>query len=392
MKAIIFALLFAVYPGLSQTEGPYLNQLTPAEEAAGFELLFDGQTRDNSKLVNVDGGDINWVIDDDALLCQSMGEPYSLCTYKEYASFELRLSMKLGTAGQNSGIFFRWNGRGMNGYMENTEFGIQGEPHDCDYPCHTGDNYSLQYATHYPQVLNEYNSVHIWANGNSMEFWVQGEKVNEFEILSDEWRDQHTSSAFSLTQHDTGYICIQDHGPGMTDQFWIRDYRIRAFEQDGRAPAPVVFIEPSGDSARVEMDVGMIGAVIRYTTDGTDPDENSVEYTEPFFLKSSATVKAATFRDPLGPSEIVSDDFVTDVIHARRYLGPAVRRGRNLEINIMHSGSYVLEMLNLKGEVCAREEGTGPRTCHLALPKERGMYVVRIKTGRHMYTRPWVFY
>jgi len=36
-------------------------------------------------------------------------------------------------------------------------------------------------------------------------------------------------------------------------------------------------------------------AVIRYTTDGSDPDYNSKKYTKPFKLKGSITIKARTF-------------------------------------------------------------------------------------------------
>ena len=52
--------------------------------------------------------------------------------------------------------------------------------------------------------------------------------------------------------------------------------------------------------------IGEDGSTIYYTTDGSDPDDESTEYTEPFEVTAGSTVKAiaySPFRS--GPSEIV---------------------------------------------------------------------------------------
>ena len=52
------------------------------------------------------------------------------------------------------------------------------------------------------------------------------------------------------------------------------------------------------------------GAEIRYTTDGSNPDENSTVYTAPFKITESTTVKAVAYQSDRTPSETVSAEYV----------------------------------------------------------------------------------
>lgn len=47
------------------------------------------------------------------------------------------------------------------------------------------------------------------------------------------------------------------------------------------------------------------GAVIRYTTDGSDPDASSAVYTGPIFVDDDVTIKARAFEDGKNPSPVV---------------------------------------------------------------------------------------
>jgi hypothetical protein len=402
------------------SQGGYLNQLTPAEEAAGFELLFDGVSLDNQKLVNVDGGDAAWTVNDDALLCQSQGTGNNLCTFKEHSSFELRFSYKLGNTEQNSGIKFLWSGRGMGGNMKCTEFAIQAEPHTCDYECHTGDNYHMQSASSNPQVMGEYNTLGLLMNGRLVQFWINGEKVNEFELESDEWYAQVTADD-KYTDPDygkieTGYICIQDHGGSLSNQFWVRDYRIRDFEQDGVAPVPVITVSnATGESSDISMDVGLAGAEIRYTTDGSEPDENADIYTETFTLNSSATIKARAFHPWFAPSETASEEFsstavpgcpdpdyleyipdsirthddpslcLTGIISPEREGAPVSRITGPLTITVALDGKYIVDIITLNGRTIASRQGKGMQTFSFPEVRNSGLYLVRVKHPKGDY-------
>jgi hypothetical protein len=52
------------------------------------------------------------------------------------------------------------------------------------------------------------------------------------------------------------------------------------------------------------------GATIYYTLDGTVPDESSIEYTAPFTLDQSCTVKACAYKDGLKPG-YVTEKFIS---------------------------------------------------------------------------------
>lgn len=75
--------------------------------------------------------------------------------------------------------------------------------------------------------------------------------------------------------------------------------------------APVITGEtPFIGSTTVTITCEEEGATIRYTIDGTDPTINSTEYTEPFELTETTTVKAIAFNEAEDCSPIVSKEFV----------------------------------------------------------------------------------
>jgi protein translocase SecG subunit len=55
------------------------------------------------------------------------------------------------------------------------------------------------------------------------------------------------------------------------------------------------------------------GTTIRYTTDGTDPDENSAVYTKPLRVEPGTTVKARAFREKWTTSAVADGVYPMDV-------------------------------------------------------------------------------
>lgn len=73
------------------------------------------------------------------------------------------------------------------------------------------------------------------------------------------------------------------------------------------------------DKGKVELVLGTQGGVpVRYTLDGSDPDESSAIYTEPLHISQSCTVKAVAFRDNMEP-KVFSQEF-----HAHKAMGRPV--------------------------------------------------------------------
>ena len=63
----------------------------------------------------------------------------------------------------------------------------------------------------------------------------------------------------------------------------------------------------STTSNTVTLSCATVGAVIRYTLDGSEVSEQSAEYTAPFAYDASQTVKAKAFKDGLIPSDTFSN-------------------------------------------------------------------------------------
>ena len=64
-------------------------------------------------------------------------------------------------------------------------------------------------------------------NGARVEHWLNGEKVVEYELWSDDWKERVAKSKFAAMpaygQSKTGHIALQDHG----DPVWFRGIKIR---------------------------------------------------------------------------------------------------------------------------------------------------------------------
>jgi cytochrome c len=80
------------------------NYLTVEEQAAGWRLLFDGQTTNGWRGYRKDHFPAGWVVKDGCLT--RVGPGGDICTGEEFDSFELQIEWRIG-AGGNSGIFFR---------------------------------------------------------------------------------------------------------------------------------------------------------------------------------------------------------------------------------------------------------------------------------------------
>ncbi|MBQ7786023.1 MAG: lamin tail domain-containing protein [Clostridia bacterium] len=56
-------------------------------------------------------------------------------------------------------------------------------------------------------------------------------------------------------------------------------------------------------------------SVVRYTLDGTDPDERSPQYTQPIEIEKNTVLRARSFRDGVEPSQVVSQTYLISVYH-----------------------------------------------------------------------------
>jgi len=131
----------------------------------------------------------------------------------------------------------------------------------------------------------------------------------------------------------------------------------------------------SPDSVLVNIRQYSKDAEIRYTLDGTKPNENSELYTQPFALEKSAVIKARTFKKGFKPSftktnRIVFIDSLKNGLHYNYYLGNwiklpdfsklrPVRSGKVFNISLDEFDDLAIAFgLVLSGEIEINEGGS----------------------------------
>lgn len=204
--------------------------LSAKEKAEGWKLLFDGKTLNGWRAWKSETPSPGWKVVDGVLFREAGGG--DLVTVDEYGDFELTLDWRLDkTPGGNSGIFFRVTQEGEQAWWSGPEFQI------LDNAGHRDGKNPLtsagaNYAVHEPvkdvtKPLGEWNSVRLVVKGAHVEHWMNGVKLLEYEMWSDDWAKRVAASKFGKIpiygQAKRGRIGLQDHG----NPVWFRNIKIR---------------------------------------------------------------------------------------------------------------------------------------------------------------------
>ncbi len=205
------------------------NTLTEAERAAGWRLLFDG-TLNGWRGYRADDVPASWSVADGVLAFAPGGGGGDLVTVERFGDFELAFEWRVGPGG-NSGVFYRVTEEEVAPYWTGPEYQIldNGGHRDGRTPeTSAGSNYGL----HAPRrdltrPAGEWNAGRIVVRGDHVEHWMNGEKILEYELRSEEWRNAVARTKFSdwprYGMAAQGHIGLQDHG----DPVWYRKIRIR---------------------------------------------------------------------------------------------------------------------------------------------------------------------
>ena len=208
------------------------NTLTEEEKADGWELLFDGEDFSHWRGFKQDSVPAGWTIDDNAIHFTGEQQAGDLITDDEYESFELQLDWKIAEGG-NSGIMFHVTEDNDRTYQSGPEMQVlddAGHPDAQNGPDRlAGANYALHPPSNTEAVnpAGEWNTVRLVVDGQHVEHWMNGEKVVEYELGSDEWKELVATSKFGEMPNygiaGAGHIALQDHG----DPVWYRNIKIR---------------------------------------------------------------------------------------------------------------------------------------------------------------------
>ena len=204
------------------------NTLTDAERTAGWQLLFDG--RDAATYwrgFKQDDLPSGWIVTDGTLhRAEKCGD---IISREQFANLELQIDWKIAGKG-NSGIFFRVSEDCDKVYETGPEFQVlNDDAHPNIAPEQTaGSNYALHARSHdTTRPVGEWNHSHIIVNGPHVEHWLNGEKIIEYELWTDDWEARVAASKFGKMprygRNTVGHLALQDHG----DPVWYRNIKLK---------------------------------------------------------------------------------------------------------------------------------------------------------------------
>jgi hypothetical protein len=235
MKILILIVLLASSVPISKADN---NVLSDDEKKAGWRLLFDGKTTEGWRGYKMKEMPPGWKVVDGALVRVSggaggkgAGGGDDIITVEQFANFELQLDWKIVDKAGNSGIVLRASEDATTSWHTGPEVQLLD---NAAYPGRSvkqmaGACYDL-YAPikDVSRAVGEWNQIRIVANGPRIEHWLNGTKVVEYELGSEEWKKLVAQSKFKDMKHfktppSKGHICLQDH----TARLEFRNIKIR---------------------------------------------------------------------------------------------------------------------------------------------------------------------
>jgi hypothetical protein len=203
---------------------PQLNQLTDAERAAGWKLLFDGRTTTGWRNFRKPGISQGWRVIDGAL-CRVDTSAGDIVTTEQYGNFVLELDYKVPPHA-NSGLMFRVSEDEARAPFTGVEYQLLDNADPKGDSQKSGWAYALYQPPPDPRTgkpidatrpAGQWNHVRLVCDGPHIEHWMNGVKYCEYEIGSDDFNERVAKSKFAkwpkFAKYAIGHIALQgDHG------------------------------------------------------------------------------------------------------------------------------------------------------------------------------------
>ncbi len=215
--------------GAAEAQEVPMNRLTPEQEGAGWRLLSDG-TLDAWRGYRREDVPAGWSAADNAIAFTPGMESGSIITRDLFTDFELAFEWRVEERG-NSGVFYKVTEAERAPYWTGPEYQIldnAGHPDGRQPETSAGANYGLHAPVEdVTRPVGDWNEGRIVVRGPRVEHWLNGVKIVEYELWTDEWRALVAETKFGewprYGMAEEGHLGLQDHG----DPVWYRNVRIR---------------------------------------------------------------------------------------------------------------------------------------------------------------------
>ncbi len=209
-------------------------ELTEAEKKDGWVLLFDGVT--TTGLKKIGGKEFpkeGWEAADGCLHRTKGKGGGDIITVDTYENFELSLEWKISPGG-NSGVKYRIADTPGAGFGPEMQILDDTKHPDGKNPKTSAGALYLLFAPNEKKKLNpvgEFNTAKLLVNGNHAEHWLNGEKIVEYEIGSDEWKagvagSKYNKEAAKFAIPAKNHLLLQDHN----GEVWFRNIKIKVLK------------------------------------------------------------------------------------------------------------------------------------------------------------------
>lgn len=202
-----------------------------ASDPKPWEVLFDGTSvyhwRGYQRNTFPDKA---WAVENGTLKTIKGGETVDLVTKDQYQNFMLDLEWRISSNG-NSGVLIRVTEDAKQTWQSGPEMQILDDDAHAAHPnpkTSAGALYDLIAPVNkHLNPVGEWNHVGILVDGDHVEYWLNGYKVVQYELNSDELGSLIARSKFkslpSFGRADNGYIALQNHH----SEVWFRNIKIR---------------------------------------------------------------------------------------------------------------------------------------------------------------------
>ncbi|MFN2565486.1 MAG: DUF1080 domain-containing protein [Gemmatimonadaceae bacterium] len=253
LAAIALAAVVFAFAGTAAAQRP--NEVTPAERAAGWRLLFDGTSLAGWRGLGYDSvPTAHWRVVDGAIVKTPSakvprladGQPAAggdLMSVESFRDFELSFEWRV-TPGANSGVKYNVSEELSLAHAAN-HAALGFEYQILDDERHPDNEIATHLAAGLYDIIapgsakrlrpvGEWNTARIILRGNHGEHWLNGVKVVEFDLGAPRLDSLLGRSKYrpipKFAERRQGHIVLQDHG----DEVHFRSIKIREQEGGGR--------------------------------------------------------------------------------------------------------------------------------------------------------------